>query len=475
MVKTRREKNLPLTTRTPRTCCPLSKYRFVLVCEVRGLLFLFIFIFVCFNLSAQTINLEQAREMGLANSKSLKKYEMAIKSSVLDEKNQLYSMLPQVSADYRASSHYMRNWELVSPIDTFTTGASISITQIIFQGGKSFVQRAISKIATESVRIDAQVEYFKVIDEIDSTYFAVLEASAAMKAEEVTLKAADLGLAIAQVRRESGMINQGDYLKALADKESRENSFNQARRGLALNMTRFKTLTGIKNTPELEQIDFTSYEEALSRLSGISDEDAEVLFESFWKIITKNSPALSKAALNNQRAEKSHTLVIRDLAPTIRATIFSADVNFMAPDRLSSANQGGVSITGSIPVDFWVFANRLEKSKLTLESASIDYENSVNSIEQELRSALSSSFSQAGTVLSSRNSLEYTEKHFEFVMERYRLSQSSVSDLTEATSLFINSQNNLNRASYSFLQSLSKLRSLCAFEDESELIKILTE
>jgi len=436
--------------------------------------FIFILFANCYIYS-QTINLEQARELGLANSRSLKKYEMAIRSSVLDERNQLYSMLPQVSADYRASSYYLRDWNFVSPADTFTTGASFSITQIIFQGGKSFVQKAISAIATESVRKDAQAEYFNVLDAIDSAYFAVLEAGAALKAEELSLKAAELGLTIAQVRRESGMINQGDYLKALADKESRENSYNQARRNLSLNMTRFKNLTGIKETPELEQIDFSSYEDIISHLSGISDEGAESLFETFWQIMAKDNPALAKAALNNKRAEKNHTLVIRDLAPTIRATIFSADVNFIAPDKTGSSNQGGVSITGSIPVDFWVFANRMEKSKLSLESASIDYENSISSLEQELRNALSGTFSQSGTVLSSRRSLEYTEKHFEFVMERYRLSQSSVSDLTEATSLFINSQNNLNRASYSFLQSLSKLRSLCAFEDENELIKILNE
>jgi hypothetical protein len=69
--------------------------------------------------------------------------------------------------------------------------------------------------------------------------------------------------------------------------------------------------------------------------------------------------------------------------------------------------------------------------------------------------------------------LEYTEKHFEYVMERYRLSQSSVSDLEEASSLLITSKNNLSRASYGFLQSLSKLHSLGAVENEERLIRIL--
>jgi hypothetical protein len=47
-----------------------------------------------------------------------------------------------------------------------------------------------------------------------------------------------------------------------------------------------------------------------------------------------------------------------------------------------------------------------------------------------------------------------------------------VSDLGEASSLLITGRNNLIKASYGFLQSLSKLRSLGAF-DEEKLIKLL--
>jgi outer membrane protein TolC len=118
--------------------------------------------------------------------------------------------------------------------------------------------------------------------------------------------------------------------------------------------------------------------------------------------------------------------------------------------------------------------NRLEKSRIALDTEAINFTNTQNSLEQELLNALSNAYAQAGSVLSLRRSLEYTESHFNYVMERYRLSQSSVSDLNEATSLFISGRNNLNRASYSFLQSLSRLRSLCAMDDEVRLLNILT-
>ncbi|MCL2764180.1 MAG: TolC family protein [Treponema sp.] len=425
------------------------------------------------TLCAQTINLEQARNHALASSRSLARYELAIRSSVLDERNQLYSMLPSVSADVRASAHYLRDFLFINPADTISAGASLSITQILFQGGKSFIRKAISEIATESVKKDALSEYYNVLDTVDSAFYTALEAMAALEAEEFSLQASDLALTIAQLRYENGIINHGDYLRALAEKESRENSCSKARYDLTLYLTRLKTITGIQELANPEPVSFDAYEDALLRFTKITNEEIDVLYGKLWQMITSQNPSLSKAVLNNQRAQRNHMLTGRDYSPVISATVFSADLNLVPGRNLSSG--GGITLRGSIPVDFWVMSNRMESSRLSLDAAALDYINAQSSLEQELHNALVNIFTQAGTVLSSRRSLEYTQRHFEYVMERYRLSQSSVSDLNEATSLYNTSRNNLNRASFTFLRGLSRLRSLCALEDESELLKILLE
>ena len=419
----------------------------------------------------QSVNLEQARVLVLANSRSLARYEMALRSSILDERNQLYTMMPQVSADYRAAMSFFRNWEFVNPAEAFSAGASFSISQIIFQGGKSFINRAISKIATESVKLDALAEYFNVLDAADNAYYAVLEAKASLEAEESSLTVAILGLSIAEVLHSSGMINPGDYLRAMAEKESRENSRNQSRRNYTMMMNRFKTLAGITETAEPEEITFAQYEDVIRHLAAISDERADALYGDFRNILLESNPSLAKAVLNTSRAEKSFTLTKRDYAPTISASIFSSDFSFLP--EYNSTGSSGVSIRGTIPVDFWVMNNRIERSRISRDMSLLEFENTQNNLEQELQNALLNMFSQAGSVLSSRRSLEYTQSNFEYVMERYRLMQSSVSDLNEATSMFINSRNSLNRASYSFLQSLSRLRSLCALDDEEKLLEIL--
>ncbi|MDR1837725.1 MAG: TolC family protein [Treponema sp.] len=422
----------------------------------------------------QTLNLEQARVLALANSRSLAEYELSLRSSILNERTQLYSMLPSVSATYSASMDFLRGWDFVNPIDTLTAGASLSITQIIFQGGKSFIQRAINSIATESVRKNALAEYFNVLDTVDNAYYAALEAAATLEAEESSLQTADLALSIAQIRHASGIINQGDYLKALADMEARTNSRNQARRSLALSMAKLKALIGVEGNFEMEQINFSVYEEALQRLSGISDEEADALFNELWDVLVTANPSLARAALSSQRAEKNLSLTWRGNAPTVSATVRLPLLNYSTANGFGTTiASGSVTISGSIPVDFWNLSNSVERSRIDRDIAVLNYANTESSLEQELQSALLNSLAQAGSVLSSRRSLEYTERHFEYVMERYRLSQSSVSDLNEVSTLLITSRNSHIRASYSFLQSLSHLRSLCALDDEELLIKIL--
>jgi hypothetical protein len=57
-------------------------------------------------------------------------------------------------------------------------------------------------------------------------------------------------------------------------------------------------------------------------------------------------------------------------------------------------------------------------------------------------------------------------------MERYRLSQSSTADLTNASLTLTTSHNSLNTAQFNFLKSLSTIRSLGAFEEESTIINM---
>jgi outer membrane protein len=423
---------------------------------------------------AQSVNLEQVRTLALANSRSLAKYNLAVTSTILDERSRVFTTIPSLSLGANAS---MSLWNaqnaapIENPFNTFSSGVNISVSQKIFEGCKTLVQKAINQIASESARKDALAEYFNVLDSADNAYYAVLEAMAVLEAEESSLQTALTSLSIAEVRRSTGMINQGDYLKAMADKEIRENSRNQAKRNLTLNVMKLKAITGLGELPGLDQIDFAGYEELILRLGNISDKEADLLYDELWKFIVSTNPSLAKAGLANQRAENNLSMAKRSYSPSLSAS-FSTGFNY-SPNNGLEMSGGRVSLNLSVPVDYWVIANNVEKSKLARDSAALDYISAEINLGTDLQSALINVFTYAGSVLNTTLSLAYSEKHFEFVMERYRLSQSSITDFNEASTLLINSRNSLIKARFGFLQSISKLRSLGAFQDEDKLNGIL--
>jgi outer membrane protein TolC len=257
----------------------------------------------------------------------------------------------------------------------------------------------------------------------------------------------------------------------MADKEARENSRNQARRNLALSMTRLRAITGLDVLPPLEHIDFSGYEAIIQRLGNISDDEADALYNEFWKVLVSANPSLARAGLAGQRAERNLSMAQRGYSPSLSAS-FSTGLNF-TPENGMQMSGGRLSISASIPIDYWVIANNVERSRIARDSTMLDLVSAEVNLATELQSSLLNLFAFAGSVLHSRLSLEHTERHFEFVMERYRLLQSSITDLNEASTLLINSRNNHIKAHYGFLQSLSKLRSLGAIDDEERLIALL--
>ena len=425
--------------------------------------------------TAQTISLEEVRTLALLNSRTLLKANLNLQNLALTDKSRNYTYLPSLSLGASAS---MNLWNtngsppVSNPFDTFNAGASASISEsITFQSGRGLIDKAINEITSESARKDAQAEYFNVLDSVDSAYYAVLEAMATLEAEEQSLVSSIASLTMAEIRQSSGMLSAGDYLKALADKESRENSRNQARRSLNLAITKLKALTGQSQMPEPEQIDFSGYSSLINRLGSIPDDEADLIYGNFLNLVFQSNPSYIKAGLADQRAEKNLTMAKLGFAPTLSAS-FSTGMNYTLKNGFE-LSAGRLALTLNIPMDFWALANNVEKSQISRESAALDFISTEIQLATDVQSAMINIIGNAESVLSGRRSLEYAEKHYEYVMERYRLSQSSVTELGDASSVLISSRNSLIRAQYGFLQSLSRLRSLAAIADEERLVDLL--
>lgn len=430
-----------------------------------------IFFFIMMNsFSQEILSLDDVRILTLANSRTLKKMNLSIQSSVLNEKQQIFDYLPSLSLGASASTSL---WGDKSIQDSFETGINLDITEniTIWNGGINSIRRQINAITTEITRKEALAEYFSVLDSADEAYYGVLLAQASLESANISLENSALALSIAEIHRESGMINIADLLQAQADHESKKSGQNQAKRNLVLALAELKSITRLDTIPDLELIDFTNYESLIEKLSVISDEEIGNLQAELWKILSANNPGFSSAALSLQRTEKNTSLDSKNHFPSVSAS-FSTGLGYSYKNGFNLSD-GRVSVTASIPLDFWVTANSVQRSRIAQQQSALDFEDTVNRFDISVQTGILDCVAQAATVISSQKALEYAEKHYESVWELYRLSQNSISDLSNASLLVNSNRNQLISAQYNFLSRLSEIRSLGAFESDQQVIDLL--
>jgi outer membrane protein TolC len=422
--------------------------------------------------AAGTLGLEQARTLVLAGSRNVALSDLAVRNAILEERAALYAMLPSLSADAGGSvSLWNARGETAGIADTLGASLGFSVSQGIFRGGKGPVQRAISAIGSAMARQDARAAYFDALKAADDAFFGVLEAAAGLEAAESSLENAVLGLSIAETRFLSGTVGRGDYLSALAEKESKENERNRARRDLTLSREKLKRLAGLAELPELGTVDFARTGELLSALAGASDGEIAALGRRLREMVQARNPSLARSRLAGLQAEKGLSLAKRDYAPGIGAS-FSTGLAWDQTGGLRHT-QGRLSLSGSIPLDFQVTANNVERKRIARDSAALTCLEAESLLELETEAALLDAAAQAGSVLSAGRACEYAEEHFSLALERFRLSQGSVPELSDAAALLQTNRAWLVRSRYGFLRSLSALRSLGAFASDAELAALL--
>jgi outer membrane protein TolC len=422
--------------------------------------------------AAQKAAQEAVREAALANSRSLARFKLAGESAALTEQARVFSLLPSPSAGLSAGTSLWGSGSEAALQDRISAGLSFGVSQKIWDGGKNRVLKAINALSAEITRQEALAEYFAVLDAADAAYYGVLEATTALEAAELGLEAAALTLSMAEVRFESGMISYGEYLQALAEKENQETSRNQSKRDLGLCAARLRNLTGLAELPPAGTFDMSVYEGTLQKFAALEDPEMEALYQALRRAGIVQNPGLAQAALRDRQAEQAVSLAARDYLPSLNASL-SGGLNYSAAGGLELSG-GRFTLSGSIPLDFWLTKNGVDQKKIAREEQALSRRETELAFDLDLQSAILECAAQAGAVLSSRRASQYGQRQYEYTLELYRLSQSSVPALLDSELLRSGRYNQLIKAQYAFLRGLSKLRSLGGYASDQDFWALLT-
>jgi outer membrane protein len=422
-----------------------------------------------FSAFGEGLTLADARSLALASSKTLSSLGLSVESAALDEKLQSYDALPSLSASASASASTPTADQTV--MDTASVGVSASVSWTLFDGGSGSILSSIDSLATSAAKESARAEYYSVLDSVDSAWYSLMEAYAARDAAESSAEEVGLALSIATIRLESGAISMTDFLEVESESAAKQTAVTKARRDVSVRSLSLASLIGKDTLPAVEETDFSRYETLVAKLASFTDADALTFIGNALEAATAGNAGLAKSAIASEKAALSTSLAKAAYLPTVSAGV-TGSLGY-SPSTGETTQSARVSLSANVSLDAWKTAASVAKAKLAQERASLDLEETSRSLAVNVGTAVYDCVAQAQTVVSSAKSLEYAERHYSNVLEQYRLSAASASDLSDAASLVSSGRNSLIEARYGFLSVISTLRTLVAAESDAATLALI--
>jgi outer membrane protein len=324
-------------------------------------------------------------------------------------------------------------------------------------------------VATASARLAAKTAVFTALQEADTAYYGVLAAQDGVSAAQGDWDAAQESLLLAQTKLETGSLTPSALLKAQADVASASAGLDQAQRTLKTAQAKLASLLGTRDPIELKPIDLSLYQGLIEKLSSLKDPSIETLIFLLDQAGEQNNGDLASQVLTVQQAELDMQSAKSAYWPSISAS-WSDSLNFASSTTTTS---GSLQLTATLPLDLWNVSAETGKKKSAQASAALDLAEQRRTLLLNIRSAVYTWLSSARSILSSKTALEYAQSNYEAVLESYKLSLASATDLSTAAQLVSTNRCAYNRAHYDFLQSITDLKTLTALDTEGKLLELV--
>lgn len=410
------------------------------------------------------LSLADARSLALAKSAVVRKYSLAVDEAVLVKRAQNYAALPSLSASGAAA------YDIPDSLpDGVSASAGLSASATVFDGGKNIALSKKYDYALQAARENLRAERISVIDTVDAAFFAVLEDQASLDAAQSDLDAAKLRLEIAQVKAETGTLSRSDLLETKSEIASYQAALDKAKAARLSAEAKLTSLTGQPVSSRLVPVDFTAYDQLIQKLSVMDGGTLADFISATVSTARSHSPSYSSYVLAAKEAGQTLSAAKIACLPTISASLDGT----LSAEQGAVVSSAGVTLSASMDLDVWTLGNSIKQARNLLEQAELDTTDQGESLDLDVAQAVYSWISAAMAIPSCTTALEYARTNYETVLEKFKLSSATSSDVSTAQALVSTDETALISAQYTFLSSLSTLRGLAGLEDEAEIIAAL--
>ena len=411
---------------------------------------------------------EAARHLAVERSATLQKANLGIEAASLSLQAQGYSALPTLAVSGSGT------------VDTSSTGAplddrlgssvGLSVNGTLYDGGQNRALTAKADLATRSARESYRSARLTLLGDVDAAFYAVLQDEASVAAASGDLAAAKLRLEIAQAKVDAHILSRSDYLQTLSEAASYELTLNTDKKNLASARAKLASLTGRPATV-LTPVDFAAYDALRTRLMSLDDAQWNQMASAVKQAVKTNNPSAQTTALAHGQAKLAVDAANAGFSPTLTAG-YSVSAPLISAGS-SPAVSGTVTLTASWNLDWWVTKNSVDSASIALRQAAFDVDQSAVDLDLSVDQALLEWVASARAIDSAAQALAYAASNYDNVLEKFKLSSVTASDLSQAEALVSTDKTTLINAQYTFLADLTSLRTYAGLEADEQFVGIL--
>ena len=409
------------------------------------------------------ISLDQAIEIALEESNSIKIADLTIEKSGYSKKGTYAALYPNITA----SGSYQRTLKkqvmamdfngqsmeiAVGKWNNVNAGISASMPLINAQLWQSLKLSALDvEIAVEQARSSK----ISMITQVKQAYYAVLLAQQVYDVYNNVYENAAKNYEHTEQLYNAGKASEYEYLRAQVNVKNAEPNLYSSMMAIDLAIWQLKAVMGIDLSAKIGvQGNIDQYKDEMMSYNITNEMSLE------------NNTTLAQLQLQNQQLERTIKMTKYQYIPTLSAS-FSYSYIAMGDDFKFKWNPYSVAgLSLNIPIfDGFSKRNNIKQYKATQDILQLNIEDT----ERNLRIALKNYDNQIATYMknytAAESTLEVAQRSYDIAERMYELGKATLLELNDAQLALVQAQLTMSQAVYNFMVTRAAMEELAGNED----------
>ncbi|MCM1522735.1 MAG: TolC family protein [Muribaculaceae bacterium] len=393
--------------------------------------------------------LQACRELALRNNAAMTSSENDLKAARETRREAFTKYFPEISAGASAfrANHDMLQYDV---LDLITLGlikkgktAGVWAVQPVFMGGQIVNGNKLASVGEEVAKIRKEQTADNVVLTTDNLYWNLTSLKATKNTVESAIVMLDSLAASVGAAVDAGMVVQNDLMKVNLKRNEYRNNLVDLDNGISLMKMLLAQQMGLGATSGIDIIEEIPGDVPDMPMEMYVEEAAAVSQTADHRLLVKNVEAKTL----EKRMELGNYL------PKV-----GVGAGWFYHDVLNqNHNFGAIMVTVAVPLSgWWGGSHAIRKKNLELENAKTELDNLTQKLQIEIADKWDNLTGAWRKMQLSSQDIEQSKENLRITRAYYEAGMNTITDLLDAQTLHVESQNNYIAAYGEFQLSISQ-------------------